>query len=141
MTEASVSTPFMKGLRDHFGDDAVVVKHADTSMIGQLDCSVIHRGKVFWFEFKLWTPPKKWAICDPIPIEQIIAASPTQYAMAQRYDRCGATTTYIVWVRKTRKIVAYHVCQGFVTPIMLLKTTPEAVLWAVDQIKRETALD
>lgn len=110
MNESSVSSPFMKQLRERL-PGAVVLKHSDTSMVGLPDCSVSYRGKTIWLEFKLITPTKievhhnaerGWSFG-----RYWIKAredSPTQAAMVDKLDEQTQGAWYIFWVRKCKAV-------------------------------------
>lgn len=100
MNEASVSSAFMTALRKRL-PEAVVIKHRDASFIGLPDCSVTFRGRVFWIEFKLWVPGKRWdgQTCN---VQAIAEKSPAQFDMMRRlYKSAIAQVFYIVWAKKS----------------------------------------
>lgn len=136
-TESSASTPFMSIVRDHFGDRAVCVKHADRSMIGQPDFSVTTAGRVFWFEFKLWTPlQREDPMSSPIPIHQFLDQAPTQWDMMCRYASCASGSFYIVWVRATKRIEFWTVTaeRTLLRPTRFT-TTRDLAQWFINQIE------
>jgi hypothetical protein len=108
VTEATVSSAFMKQLRERL-PDAVVIKHRDASFIGLPDCSITYRKRILWVEFKLVSMKLKWDPRNP-PLEEIMAeivkASPVQHAMMQRLASAG-NSCYVVWVKKTGVFVQW----------------------------------
>lgn len=93
MNESTVSSAFQKKLREALPAEAVVVKHADKSMIGMVDASVTYNGHTFWLEYKL-VCPTRFGTWFP---ESVASSSPTQYALAQRLAKAGHCI-YLFWV-------------------------------------------
>lgn len=109
MNESSVSSPFMKALREAL-PGSVVVKHRDASMIGLPDCSVTYGSHVLWLEFKLFEYKK---FMDSFTtsydmghflLEEATKAAPTQRAMMNRMG-AQAAALYVMWVKKTSVLV------------------------------------
>lgn len=102
MNEASVSSAFQTKLRQAL-PGAVVIKHADKSMIGMVDASVTFNNKTVWMEYKIIKPVTKgvegrafmkrgeWS---PLAVA---SASPTQFEFAKGLARAGRCV-YLFWV-------------------------------------------
>lgn len=102
MNESSVSSAFQTKLRQAL-PDAVVIKHADKSMIGMVDASVTFNNKTVWMEYKIIKPVTKgvegrafmkrgeWS-----PL-LVASASPTQFDFAKGLARAGRCV-YLFWV-------------------------------------------
>jgi hypothetical protein len=102
MNESRVSTKFQTLLRQAL-PEAVVVKHADRSMIGMVDASVTYNKKTIWLEYKYvapktagvaWRPFLHDGVWDPL---SVASASPTQLEMAKRLAIAGHCY-YLFWV-------------------------------------------
>ena len=109
MTEASVSSPLMKALRETL-PGCVVVKHRDASMIGLPDCSITYGGHVLWLEFKLFEW-KKWMddfkTNHDLGMELLRLATesaPTQRAMMDKLYQASASL-YVIWIKKTSVLI------------------------------------
>lgn len=113
MNESTVSSAYQKKLREAL-PGAVVVKHADKSMIGLVDSSVTFNKMTLWIEYKLITPTTKgvhsyFAHTGDWNCEEVAASSPTQYDMAKKLASSGHCI-YLFWVldhNALRKRVAY----------------------------------
>jgi len=113
MNESIVSSKFQKCLRLAL-PGAVVVKHADKSMIGMVDASVTYNKKTLWLEYKFIGPKTKgvrggFMFDGDWSPSMVAEASPTQFDMAKRLATAGHTH-YIFWVldhKALRKRVAY----------------------------------
>lgn len=99
MNEASKTGPLLTELRRRL-PGAVVVKHADKSMISMCDASVTHDKRTTWFEIKLFRPPKRWD-GETVPFKEIAEESKAQFAMMKALAREGYAY-YIFFVAKTK---------------------------------------
>lgn len=119
MNESTVSSAFQKKLREAL-PDAVVIKHADKSMIGLLDASVTYNKKTLWIEYKLVQYPvckgvtAQFMVDGSWSTEDIAAESSTQYQKAKDFAVQGHCI-YLFWVldykarrKKVGYIVAWH---------------------------------
>lgn len=139
MNESTVSSAFQKKLREAL-PEAVVVKHADKSMIGMVDASVTYNKKTLWLEYKFIGPNTKGVTADFMRDgswnpEAVASASPTQYAMAQRLATSGYCF-YFFWVidhtavrKKVTHILVWHPNGKFTS---LLKNNDDAVRYVRD---------
>jgi hypothetical protein len=101
MNESTVSSAFQKLFREMV-QGAVLVKHADKSMIGLPDASVTYNKVTLWMEYKFIGPKTKgvaaefrsWGNWSP---DCVAEASPTQYDMMQRLGKAG-NALYLFWV-------------------------------------------
>lgn len=113
MNESTVSSAFQKMLREAL-PGAVVVKHADKSMIGMVDASATFNKKTLWMEYKFIGPNTKGVTAEFMrdgvwSLEAVASASPTQYEMAKKLAIAGHAL-YLFWVldhKAIRKKVAY----------------------------------
>ena len=113
MNESTVSSAYQKLFRQTV-PGAVLVKHADKSMIGLLDSSVTYNKCTIWIEYKFIGPKTKGVTSEFMrngvwSPEEVAAASPTQYEMAKRLAAAGHAF-YLFWVLdyySARKRVAY----------------------------------
>lgn len=126
MNESSVSSPFMKQLRERL-PQAVVVKHHDASMIGLPDCSVTYNHSVWWLEFKFFLLKRRWIGQTEEQvlrecIHDIWEKSPTQWEMMLRMDT-AATAFYIIWVKKTCVFLYRPLADGY----QVCRSTQDAV--------------
>lgn len=102
MNESTVSSKFQTDLREAL-PQAVVIKHADKSMIGMVDASVTYSKKTVWIEYKLITPQTKGVSAKEFnasgtwSAETVAASSPTQFDMAKRLAASG-NAVYLFWV-------------------------------------------
>lgn len=130
MNESTVSSAFQKKLREAL-PEAVVIKHADKSMIGLLDASVTYNKKTLWIEYKLICPTASglWAA------EKVASSSPTQYALAQRFAKSGHCV-YLFWVMDhtaLRKRIAYILAWHPITKYtLMLHNNDEVVRYVHD---------
>lgn len=146
MNESTVSSAFQKKLREAL-PEAVVVKHADKSMIGMVDASVTYNGHTFWLEYKFIGPNTKGVpasfIRDGVwSPEEVAASSPTQYAMAQRLAKEGHCM-YLFWVldyTATRKRVAAIYAWHPINKAASVRrdNNNEAVVLLIDLMKHHT---
>jgi hypothetical protein len=132
MTEATVSAPLMKKLREKL-PGSVVFKHADLGLKGLPDCSVTWKGLTLWLEFKLmdsavingdWGP---WGYGSLVKAIQVrLSKAPVQRATCQALHRAGHCF-YVFWLRKPKIIVLYDP----VTPVVIgyVSSTDEACEW------------
>jgi hypothetical protein len=110
MTEATVSAPLMKKLREKL-PGSVVFKHADLGLKGLPDCSVTWKGLTLWLEFKLMDSASRYNPWGYYCLGKIIRArlskAPVQLATCQALNRAGHCF-YVVWLRKPKFIVLYN---------------------------------
>lgn len=117
MNEASVSSPWMSGIRKAL-PGAVVVKHRDASMIGLVDCSVTYKTHVLWAEFKLYDWHDRFSTMNNKEralwcLEDSTKKAPTQRETAEALSRASACL-YIIWIKKTQVLVVEPVTQSVV---------------------------
>jgi hypothetical protein len=113
MNESTVSSAFQTLFRQTV-PGAVVVKHADKSMIGMPDASITHNKITLWLEYKFIGPKTKGVTAQFMrdgvwDAQHVAESSPTQHNMMQRLAVAGHAY-YIFWVldhRATRKKVGY----------------------------------
>jgi hypothetical protein len=118
MNESTVSSAFQTLFRQTV-PEAVVVKHADKSMIGMPDASITYNKKTLWLEYKFIGPKTKGVtvgfmrhgVWSP---HAVATSSPTQHDMMKRLAVAG-NALYIFWVldhKATRKkashIITWH---------------------------------
>lgn len=123
MKETSLCSPFQTKLRQAL-PGAVVIKHADRSMIGMVDASVTYNNKTVWMEYKFISPGTKGVTTQFMrdgswsPIE-VAKASPKQFEFAQGLARVSHCL-YIFWVldyealrRKVKSVVLWSPLGGW----------------------------
>ncbi len=137
MTEATVSAPLMKMLREML-PGAIVVKHQDRSMIGLPDCSVTWgKRPSCWLEFKLVECPKKYQDFCELEWEALARTagqkSPVQWQFMMNAARQGLSF-HVVWVRKTCVLIMDHSYESF----KVLSCTAEAARFLAEFLKNES---
>lgn len=83
MTEKSALAAFTEKFRKRY-PAAVVIKHFDAGRVGVPDLSITGGGRTVWVEAKLFRPPSKWQVGDPIPCLEIAQESPVQWDTCNR---------------------------------------------------------
>lgn len=142
MNESTVSSKFQTDLRQAL-PGAVVIKHADKSMIGMVDASVTFNNKTVWMEYKYIRPATKGVTAAFMKTGQwspldVASASPTQFAFAQSLARAGRCI-YLFWVldhealrQRIRNVVLWHPIHQRVYEY---PNTVAVVEWFVDYMK------
>lgn len=107
MNESTVSTAFQKLFRETI-PGAVLVKHADKSMIGLPDASITCNKRTLWLEYKFIGPKTKgvnakFMLTGAWFPNLVAESSPTQADMVRRLARSGHAL-YIFWVVDTKAL-------------------------------------
>lgn len=135
MNESSVSSAFQTKLRQAL-PGAVVIKHADKSMIGMVDASVTFNNKTVWMEYKIIKPVTKGVngrafMSDGVwSTLEVAQASPTQFEFAKGLARAGRCV-YLFWVldhEALRLRIKYVMLWNPITSTELIFATTDGVV-------------
>jgi hypothetical protein len=134
MNESTVSSAFQKRFRETV-PEAVVIKHADKSMIGMVDASITYNKRTLWVEYKFIGPNTKGVTAHFLKSgiwspHAVASASPTQFDMARRLATTG-NCLYLFWVldhQAVRKRVAYITAWHPITQAMQMFADNDGVV-------------